>query len=379
MSRSADPSVYVHIPFCETKCPYCDFNSFAIEGRDVDGYLDALRREFDARGVPRNPPTVFIGGGTPTVVEPEQLDRYLADLAARMDPDPEREFTVEANPGSLTAEKVEILKRHGVNRVSLGAQALFDAHLKTLGRVHDVGQVEAAYSTLRAAGGVDVNLDLIYAIPGLTRREWADTLDRVIAWRPDHLSCYALIYEAGTEFFARRAAGTLKPMAEKKELAMFRFTERRLRAAGLLRYEISNFARAGKECKHNLTYWANRSYIGFGAGAYSFLGGRRTGNERHLGRYAVAVAERGNAVVFEERLEGLAAAREMVVLGLRTRDGVSLDEVGARYGVDMDRCFGPQIERLERGGFVHARGRLRLARRGWRVADEVSVALLTEA
>ena len=374
-----DPSVYVHVPFCETKCPYCDFNSFAIEGRDVDGYLDALSAEFDARGVPRSPPTVFIGGGTPTVVEPHQLDRYLTALVSRLDPDAGREFTVEANPGSLTAEKVAILKRHGVNRVSLGAQALFDKHLKTLGRVHSVGQVEAAYSMLRDAGGLNVNVDLIYGIPGLTRHEWAETLERVTAWEPDHLACYALIYEPGTEFFARKAMGRLRPIPQDDELAMFRYVERRLRAAGLHRYEISNFARAGKECRHNLTYWRNRSYVGYGAGAYSYLDGRRLGNERHLRRYADAVAEDGNATVFEERLEGLAAAREMVVLGMRTSEGVSLEEVGARYGIDAGRCFGPQIERLKQGGFVRTRGRLRLARRGWRVADEVAVALLAEA
>jgi oxygen-independent coproporphyrinogen-3 oxidase len=372
------PSVYVHIPFCEAKCPYCDFNSFAVEGRDVDGYLDALRIEMDARGVPRRAATVYIGGGTPTVVEPPQLARYLSDVTRRLEPDPDREFTVEANPGSLTAEKVAILREHGVNRVSLGAQSLDDRHLATLGRVHRAAQVEEAYSLLHDGGIPHVSFDLIYAIPGLTLREWIATLERVIAWKPEHVSCYALIFEPGTEFHARRAAGTLRPVRERSELAMFRWTERRLRRAGLPRYEISNFARPGCECRHNLNYWRNGSYVGFGAGAFSYRKGERVGNDRHLDRYAAAVRARGDAIVSRETLAGWAAARETIVLGLRTARGVDLAQVGARFGVDAKHLYEPLIARLRDGGFVEreAGGRLRLARRGWRVADTVAAAFL---
>jgi oxygen-independent coproporphyrinogen-3 oxidase len=369
------PALYVHVPFCETKCPYCDFNSFAVEGRDVDGYLDALRREMDFRGVPPSPPTIFIGGGTPTVVSPDQLARYLSDIVARLRPDPSREFTVEANPGSLTAEKVAVLRAHGVNRVSLGAQSLLDRHLRTLGRVHDAVHVEEAYRIVREGGIPRVNLDFIYAVPGMTLAEWAWTLDAAASWRPDHLSCYALIFEPGTEFHARRAAGSLRPIAEERELAMFRYAERRLRRAGLFRYEISNFARPGEECRHNLVYWRNGEYAGFGAGAFSFLGGRRTGNERHLGRYAAAVRERGDAIASDERLVAAAAAREAIVLGLRTAEGVDLAHVERRYGVDL-RALEGTIGRLRALRLVAPDGRLRLARRGWRVADEVAAAFL---
>ncbi|MHC4971104.1 MAG: radical SAM family heme chaperone HemW [Planctomycetota bacterium] len=372
------PSVYLHIPFCETKCPYCDFNSFAVAGRDVDGYLDALRLEMDARGVPRRPSTVYIGGGTPTAVEPRQLARYLEGLVRRLAPDPAREFTVEANPGSLTAEKVAVLREHGVNRVSLGAQSLYDRHLVTLGRVHKAAQVEEAYALLRTGGIPHVSLDFIYAIPGLTLREWTATLERVLAWEPEHLSCYALIFETGTEFFARRAAGTLRPVPDRTELAMFRWTERRLRQAGLPRYEISNFARAGRECQHNMNYWRNGSYVGFGAGAFSFVGGERLGNDRHLGRYAEAIRARGDAIVSKEALAGWEAARETIVLGLRTARGVDLTQVGERFGVDAQQHYAPLIGRLAEGGFIESegKGRLRLARRGWRVADTVAAAFL---
>jgi len=370
------PGLYVHIPFCETKCPYCDFNSFAVEGRDVDGYLDALRAEMDTRGVPARPATLFIGGGTPTVVSPAQLDRYLAEVLARLAPDPERELTVEANPGSLTAEKVAVLKEHGVSRVSLGAQSVFDHHLRTLGRVHNAAQVDEACALVRDGGIAQLNLDFIHAIPGLTRREWIETLDRALAWRPDHLSCYALIFEPGTEFFARRAAGSLVPVDEERELSMFRWTERRLRHAGLFRYEISNFARPGRECRHNLNYWRNGEYWGYGAGAFSYVEGVRRGNERHLGRYAEAVRVRGEAFVSEERLEGEAAAREAVVLGLRTAEGVDLDALGRRHGLDLRATLAPALAELARAGMVTANGRLRLRRRGWRVADAISAALL---
>ncbi|MHC4957149.1 MAG: radical SAM family heme chaperone HemW [Planctomycetota bacterium] len=366
------PALYVHIPFCETKCPYCDFNSFAIEGRDVDGYLGALSRELDLRGVPARPSTVFIGGGTPTVLEPAQIDRYLTDLFARIEPDPEREVTVEANPGSLTAEKLDVLRAHGVNRISIGAQSLFDQHLARIGRVHKAADVEAAYRLARDASFENVSLDFIYAIPGLTLREWASTLDTVISWAPEHLSCYALIFEPGTEFHARRSAGTLRATGERVELAMFRFTERRLRTAGYARYEISNFARPGYECRHNVNYWRNGSYVGFGAGAYSYEGGERSGNARSLASYQDALAAGRLPVVSRERLEPDAALRETVALALRMAEGVDLDEVGVRFGVDAHAKFHGAIRRLTSTGHLEREGRLRLSRRGWRVADTVA-------
>jgi len=373
---SGDPALYVRIPFCETKCPYCDFNSFALEGRDVAGYLDALRREMDARGVPPNPPTLFVGGGTPTVVEPSSLRRYLEDLLGRLVPRTDREFTVEANPGSLTAEKASLLRELGVTRVSLGAQSLFDRHLATLGRVHRAAQVEEAVSIVRAAGIPELNLDFIYAVPGQTLREWAETLEHAVALGPDHLSCYALIFEPGTEFHALRGRGALRAAPESLELAMFRFTERRLRASGYARYEISNFAKPGRECRHNLNYWRNGSYAGFGAGAFSYLSGERLGNERNLARYADAVRTRGDAIVSRERLDPASAAAETVALGLRIAEGVDLAAVGARFGQDLLGRYRGVIAELEERRFVRNGARLTLARRGWRVADTVAASFL---
>ncbi|MEM8884708.1 MAG: radical SAM family heme chaperone HemW [Planctomycetota bacterium] len=368
----SDPSLYVHIPFCETKCPYCDFNSFAVAGLDVDGYLDALAREMDARGVPRNPPTIFLGGGTPTVVEPAQLDRYLADLVARVEPDPHREFTVEANPGSLTAEKIAVLEKHGVNRLSLGGQALFDHHLRTLGRVHTAAELEEAVAMAQASGIARLNVDFIYGVPGMQRREWIETLDRALQWDPGHFSLYALIYEPGTEFTARRRRGTLQPIEEEDELFLFRYTARRLREAGYERYEISNFAKPGLACKHNLSYWNNESYAGFGAGAYSYLGRRRQANERRLDRYRQLVETQGHAIVSEERLDDEAAAREAVAFALRTAAGADLDAIGARYGVDAPQLFTPTARRLVQARLLERDAPLRLARRGWAVADGVA-------
>ena len=368
----SDAALYVHIPFCETKCPYCDFNSFAVAGCDVDAYLDALALEMDSRGVPGNPSTLFIGGGTPTVVEPAQLDRYLADILARIEPDPTREFTVEANPGSLTREKVAVLKAHGVNRVSLGAQALQPHHLAALGRVHGVDDVEEALAFVREGGIERVSLDFIYAIPGMRRREWIETLERALAWDPGHLSCYALIYEPGTEFTLRKRQGSLTPIDEEDELFLFRWTERRLRAAGYERYEISNFARPGMESRHNVNYWQNGSYAGFGAGAYSFLRGQRSANERRLDRYAQLVRAEGSATVSQERLCPEAAAREDVAMGLRMAAGVDLQEVGRRHGLDARALFAPIAAPMVEQGLVELDTHLRLARRGWRLADAVA-------
>jgi len=369
-------ALYVHIPFCETKCPYCDFNSFAVEGLDVDGYLDALAREMDARGVPSDPSTVFIGGGTPTVVTPEQLDRYLADITARIRPDPAREFTIEANPGSLTAEKLAVLRARGVNRISVGAQSLFDHHLRALGRVHAVADVLDAVALVRAAGFERFNLDFIYGVPGMRRDEWMETLERAIEFDPGHLSCYALIFEPGTEFTQRRQRGTMRPIAEEDELFMFRWTERRLRRAGYERYEISNFARPGHVCQHNINYWQNGSYAGFGAGAHSYLERRRFGNERRLDRYRALVLETGSAIVSEETLGDEAAARETVALALRTAAGVDLEAVGRRFGLDAPTLLSPTVREMEAARLVERGARVRLTRRGWRLADAVAGAFL---
>ncbi|MHC4932170.1 MAG: radical SAM family heme chaperone HemW [Planctomycetota bacterium] len=366
------PAIYVHIPFCEAKCPYCDFNSYALEGRDSDAYLDALDAEFEARTLPRDPPSIYVGGGTPTVLEPKRIERYLKALTSRIRIDPGREFTVEANPGTLTAEKIAVLREAGVNRISIGAQSLRDRHLKTLGRVHRAEEVEEAYRMARDGGIRQVSLDFIYSLPGMTFREWTEDLERALQWKPDHLSCYSLTFEPGTEFFARRESGRLDPAPERVELSMFRWTERRLRTAGLLRYEISSYARPGMECRHNLAYWRNDPYVGFGAGAVSHVAGERLGNEHDPIRYAKAVAETGRAFASRERLPAAAAAREMVVLGLRTAEGVDLGEVERRYGVSLCGPYGPLIASLRKGGFLRASGRLRLARRGWKVADEIA-------
>ena len=373
----SDAALYVHIPFCETKCPYCDFNSFPVEGRDVDGYLDALLREFDARGLPRRPGSIFIGGGTPTVIEPERIARYLCAITAAIEPDPAREFTVEANPGTLTAEKVAVLAEHGVNRLSIGAQSIYDRHLATLGRVHVATEIEEALRLAHGGGLTRVSLDFIYAFPGLSMSQWNATLDRAIGWGLRHLSCYALTFEAGTEFHARLRAGRMSRAEERIDLAMFRFTERKLRHAGLERYEISNFAVPGEECKHNLNYWRNGAYAGYGAGSFSYLGGRRSSNERHLGRYAEAVMAAGHATVFEERLPAPDAARETLVFGLRTRHGADLEVIRVRHGIDLGPALSPTLARLVKAGYLAVEGsQVRLARRGWRVADAVAGELL---
>lgn len=374
---SGATAVYVHIPFCETKCPYCDFNSFAVDGRDVDGYLEALLLEYERRGLPRSFSTVFVGGGTPTVLRPEQIARYLEPIRARLGEHSDVEFTVEANPGSLTAEKLAALRECGVNRVSIGAQSIFDRFLRQLGRVHRAADIDRAVGLCREAGIQRISLDFIFGIPGQTLRDWRETLERALAWEVEHLSCYALTFEPGTEFHARRSAGAILATSEGLELAMFRLTERVLRGAGMLRYEISNYARAGRVCQHNLNYWRNGSYVGFGAGAHSFVAGVRQGNERHLGRYAAAIRERGDAAVFRESLSGLDAARETLVFGLRTTEGVDLRRAGERFGVDLEGEVRSDVDRLVAGRFVVLEGtRLRLARRGWRVADEIAATFL---
>ncbi len=367
------PAIYVHVPFCQTICGYCDFYSVRLDAGAVDPLVEALLTELDRAVAGRSwqARSIFVGGGTPTTLPAAALRRLLSRLRELADRD--AEFTVEANPATVSAEIGETLVSCGVNRVSLGAQSFDTSELRVLDRIHRPEQVTETVSILRAAGIANLNLDLIFAIPGQSLRSWQTNLDAALALRPDHLSCYGLTYERGTPLFERLEAGEVVRADVELEAAMYECTIDSLERAGLAQYEISNFARPGFECRHNLVYWSNEPYLGIGPSASGYVDGERYKNIPDAAEYARAVAAGRRPTVHAERLPIAEQARETAMLALRLNAGLSRERFRTRYGADPAAHFAEAVRRHESLGFLEVTdSAIRLTQRGRLVADAVA-------
>lgn len=371
-------SAYVHVPFCAHKCGYCDFASLAGADHLADRYLDALSRELEmALDGPQEVDTIFIGGGTPTRLSPQQLERLLGMIRRHFRLAEGGEWTVEANPGTLDEDKVEVLSRGGVNRVSLGAQSFQPSSLRALERNHLPEDVPRAVELIRPRFD-RWSLDLIFAAPGSTLGQWQDDLDHAIALEPGHLSCYGLVFEKGTSLWKQQAAGLVRAVDEEVEYAMYAHTIDRLSSVGLNQYEISNFARDGHESRHNLAYWANNAYYGFGLGAARYVDGVRSANTRDLPAYLRRLEAGQPPSGPIEQLDPESRARETAVLMLR-RIGLGIDrgEFLERTGISIDSICGDSIARSIARGWLEDDGdRVRLTRDGLFLADTVMSEML---
>jgi oxygen-independent coproporphyrinogen-3 oxidase len=376
-------ALYVHIPFCDTKCSYCDFYSLpgGRRGREPEAYLDALERELRDRVPPAfAPETVFVGGGTPTVLTADELRRLGDILRTRVDLARVSEFSVEANPGTLDAARLDALRDAGATRISVGVQSFDDRVLRSVGRRHSAADAREAVRAAVAAGFPRVSADLLFALPSQEPGDFARDLEEALALGTTHLSCYALLYEEGTALTARERKGLVRREDDERERAMLLDGRARVRAAGLRTYEISNFALPGHECAHNLVYWRNGPYLGVGAGATSFLGGERRTRIRDLKRY-LEEADAGEPPGTDvERLPRAARLGETVMLGLRLEEGLDLEVLAARSGLDAAALLGPKLRRLAAAGLVAFDGaRFSLTEDGIPLADAVSTDLMAAA
>lgn len=373
--RAADGTpLYVHLPFCAAKCHYCDFFSVAAEGHDRRPTVDAILREAEL-WAPASPRTVFVGGGTPSLLDERELRALFDGLDARTGfRASAREVTVECNPESLDEAKATVLLELGATRLSIGFQALDDAALKLFGRVHDAAQSFAAYRAARAAGAREVNVDLIYAWPGQRLDAWRDDLARVLDLGPDHVSAYNLTFEEDTAFRRWLEDGTLPKAPEELELEFFHATRAQLADRGYDAYEISNFARSGRVAHHNVNYWHNGAYLGIGPSAVSKVGAVRGGNVKSVGDYVRRIRESGDARVWEEAPDALDRLRETWWLGLRLATGLSPAEARARSGwVGATDPLEPVAERLRADGLLDLRdGRYVLSTTGLPLGDWVA-------
>jgi oxygen-independent coproporphyrinogen-3 oxidase len=362
----------VHIPFCAHKCGYCDFASLAGSDHLADRYLDALTVEIGRLDGPHEVDTIFIGGGTPTRLDAGQLERLLATVGEAFPLAPGGEWTVEANPGTLDAEKADVLAEGGVNRVSLGAQSFRPESLRTLERNHAPEEVPRALELVRPRFPF-WSFDLIFGVPGSNLDDWKSDLETALALEPAHLSCYGLVYEKGTALWKQWTAGQVLAVDEDVERAMYEHTIDRLASAGLAMYEISNFARAGHESRHNLVYWANDAYFGVGLGAARYADGVRSSNTRDLPAYLRRLEDGRDPTGPTETLEPEARARETAILMLRrTQLGIDRPDFARRTGFDLDALLGPLIARHVGRGWLEDDGRrVRFTREGLFLADSV--------
>ena len=370
-------SAYVHIPFCAHKCGYCDFASLAGADHMADRYLAALEIEMATMGEPHPVDTIFIGGGTPTRLNAAQLERLLVSVRRWFPLNQGGEWTVEANPGTLDAEKADVLAEGGVNRVSLGAQSFQPELLKALERNHSPEEVPRALDLVRPRFPF-WSFDLIFGVPGSTPQQWADDLETALDLEPSHLSCYGLVYEKGTALWKQERAGLVQPVAEEAERTMYEHTIDRLSGEGLAMYEISNFARTGHESRHNLVYWANDAYFGVGLGAARYLGGVRSSNTRDLPAYLKRVEGGLDATGPTETLEPEARARETAILMLRrTIVGLDRGDFHHRTGYEFDDLAGEALPKHRDGGLLEDDGQVvRFSREGLFLADTVLCDLL---
>jgi len=376
-------SLYIHVPFCFHKCHYCDFYSI-VDTRDRQGeFTDRLVRELTALSGACDHPalaTIFVGGGTPSLLAVPLWERLLACLRERFDLGGLREFTVECNPETVTAELMHTLRSGGVNRVSIGAQSFHPAHLKTLERWHDPANVFKAVELARDAGIARQSMDLIFAIPGQTLNEWDADLQAALSAGTTHLSCYALTYEPNTAMTARMKKGEFSQAPEDLEADLFEHTLATLRRAGLERYEVSNFAKPGDECQHNLAYWRQQDWLAAGPNASAHVRGLRWKNTLRLDDYLHKHVRDFAMVTDVERPDALRNLSERVWTGLRTAEGVDIAETrqaaeAAKPGVRaaIDRVARRQIEL---GALHDTHGRWQLTDRGFMIADAVAVAFL---
>jgi oxygen-independent coproporphyrinogen III oxidase len=366
-------SLYVHVPFCVVKCGYCDFNSYVVEDDAVhDSFLDALDAELARVWPGGRPTTVFLGGGTPSLLDERRLGRLFEVVRRTVDLDACAEVTMEANPESFTLAKARLAHAAGVRRLSIGVQSFEPRHLAFLDRAHTAERAEEAFAAGRAAGFTNISIDLMFGVPGQTLAEWQSDLERALRLGPDHLSCYNLTFEAGTRLTRDMKRGLVTPNENADDAAMFEHTRTRLAAAGYDAYEISNFAGRGGPSRHNDHYWLQGDYVGVGPGASSHRAGVRWTSLKAVEPWAEAALAGLPTAASAETLRPRQRLGEALWLGIRRRDGVSLRAIEARLGVRADEALLAILARHRGAGLLTADPDVvRLTAAGLLVADRI--------
>lgn len=367
-------SLYIHIPFCISKCAYCDFLSFTSDEETKQRYVDSLCYELQSYSLTQKQSigTIFVGGGTPTSLSGAQLKQIFDCVFNYYHIIDDCEISIEINPKTLDKEKLEFLKNGPINRVSIGLQSVFDHHLQTLSRIHNYEDFLSTYQSIKACGISNINVDLMFGLPNQTFKEWAMTLEKIVALEPTHISAYGLIVEEHTPFYRMYHDGELQLPDEDEERRMYYFTESYLKERGIYQYEISNYAKAGYECQHNLSYWSDINYIGVGLGSSSYILGSRYKNTDDLEKYIEnsshidIIREKTSKPSRDRRLE------EVIFLGLRLNKGIKLSWLKKTFNDPLENIFSKPFKKyMDLGCFVIDDGYLKLTRKGIDISNQV--------
>ncbi|MDU1306017.1 MAG: radical SAM family heme chaperone HemW [Clostridium perfringens] len=365
-------SLYIHIPFCAQKCLYCDFPSFARKDHLRKAYIEALNKEIISLREKHNNleiNTIFIGGGTPSVLEADELECLLKEVA-KLNMAKDIEYSMECNPGNLTEEKLEVMKKYGVNRISMGLQAKQDNLLKGLGRIHNYKTFKENFLLAKKVGFNNINVDLMFGLPNQRLNEWEETLREIISLDPAHISAYSLIIEEGTAFYNLYENDKLKLPTEDDERKMYHLTKKILEENGFNQYEISNYAKEGKECRHNLAYWNMDNWIGVGSAAASYINGKRIKNISSVEEYINSINEKGEAV--EEIINNSKNdnMEEFMFMGLRKINGIDENEFKKRFSMNINDVYGEILNKyIDEGLLIRDSGRIFLSEKGIEISN----------
>ncbi len=366
-----DIALYIHVPFCRRKCPYCSFVSYDHREADIPLYLSALKKELARRAGGECIRSIYFGGGTPSLFSVQYLGDLISAISSLFTIDEAAEITIEANPGTINRAYLTAIRELGVNRLSMGVQSLNDRELALLGRIHTAAEARYAVQHARSSGFDNLSMDLIYGLPGQTLSDWQRTLDEAITMRPEHLSLYSLTLEEDTPMWEAIKEGSLPELDPDDSADHYELAEDLLAAQGYRHYEISNWATAGRECRHNLTYWRNMPYLGVGVAAHSCSGGHRLANTNSLDKYMDDFSGK-SAPALDEEINPAMELAETIILGLRLSEGIDPDAIRRRFGIDILAHYRHQIEEMVDAGLLEqADGHIKLTRRGRLLSNEV--------
>lgn len=366
-------ALYIHFPFCRRKCNYCSFVSYQRRDTDIPAYVSALKKELALGAAGKRIHTVYFGGGTPSLLSAEQVEDILSTIRSVATVGKAAEVTIEANPGTVNAPYLATIRKLSINRLSLGIQSLDDNELTLLGRIHTAAEARETVSLARSSGFTNLNIDLIYGIPRQTLSKWQDTLAKAIGLMPEHLSLYPLTLDGDEPMHRAVERGELPAINPDIAAEQYELAEDLLAAHGYQHYEISNWAKEGYQCQHNLVYWQGSPYLGIGVAAHSYLNNHRFANTTDLDKYLSTFSSDIQRVTdWDEEIEPKLQLAEAVILGLRLSWGICLDDIRGRFGVDLLNQYHSQVDNLTGLGLLECTdGHIRLTRRGRLLGNEV--------
>lgn len=366
--------LYIHIPFCVKKCNYCDFNSYKMDINSKTRYIEDLKKEMKLYKTEQEITSVFLGGGTPSILNSLELESIFDSIYENFNIAQEAEVTIECNPGTLSLDKLKTMKKIGINRLSIGLQAVQDYHLKAIGRIHTYEEFEKNYRQAKEIGFENINVDLMYCLPNQTPDEWKESLNKVVSLNPSHISAYSLILEEGTELYNMHENNEFEVIDEDVDMDMYNYTINYLKDNGYNQYEISNYAKEGCECNHNILYWKCKHYIGLGPGASGYLDDTRYNNVEALDEYYTLLSNNKKPIAHKEDLTIEDKIQEKIFMGLRMNNGIKFEDFKNEFDINFKEKYNEVIDKLKSRNLINeSKTGISLTQKGREISNSIFV------